>query len=340
MGLFNIKKTLQKNIFLAKDKLGLSFFQKPQQYMISFRVIVRNLTLHKNSIKVILPLPLETFIQTVRGNFIFFPREPEIFCESTFLNKYVIWRATLSTAQQMVFGYDVDLNIKPQEYHFSNTLNLKYTPQQQDSLSNHLRSCFYIKSDDPRVKEIYNNIKKHQQEHPFQILKRLNAYVIERLRYGKPIEGLYTSMDALDMGVVDCGGFNTLLAALARCAGIPTRLVMGFWVGYPAFVVPGFWLIDPKNNMHAWLECMMPDGSWVGADPAVEQLVNNAKAFQSGRLGFLGSDRVAVSTGCELVLDIGDGEFYSTDILQNPIVISEYGRKSFEKKISFESIRL
>ena len=41
-----------------------------------------------------------------------------------------------------------------------------------------------------------------------------------------------------------------------------------------------------------------------------------------GQLGFIGSDRIVLSYGCDLTLDVGDIK-KTVDILQNPIIIGK-----------------
>lgn len=120
-------------------------------------------------------------------------------------------------------------------------------------------------------------------------IRQANEFVIGYLQYGNAIEGLYTAQQAREKRIVDCGGFDTLLQDELKKKGIESNVVAGFW---------------NTGAMHAWLEI---EGE-IPADPSVEHLRRLGKTKKSGRLGFVGSDRIAISSG---------GEF-----LQNPFVDS------------------
>jgi transglutaminase-like putative cysteine protease len=69
-----------------------------------------------------------------------------------------------------------------------------------------------------------------------------------------------TALDALQGGAAECQGHAMLYTALARAAGIPTRVASGI-----AYVpsLGGF-------IYHAWAESMI-DGQWVPVDPSFGQ---------------------------------------------------------------------
>jgi hypothetical protein len=106
---------------------------------------------------------------------------------------------------------------------------------------------------------------------------RANEFVIEYLTYGNPIDGLYTAREAREKRIVDCGGFDTLLQDELKKEGFKSTVISGFW---------------NDGKMHAWIEI---DGG-IPADPSVEYLRRHGRTKKSGELGFVGSDRIAIST--------------------------------------------
>ena len=72
-------------------------------------------------------------------------------------------------------------------------------------------------------------------------------------------------------------------------------------------------------SMHAWLAILLPDGKWIPADPSVEQLRRLGRSGKIGVLGEVGSDRVEMSVGCDLDLQINNAAI-RTDLLQTPII--------------------
>ncbi|MBI5411589.1 transglutaminase domain-containing protein [Candidatus Peregrinibacteria bacterium] len=157
-------------------------------------------------------------------------------------------------------------------------------------------------------------------------LQEINDFVIATLEYGDPIPGLYSAEEALKRRRVDCGGFGTLFCARCQEAGIQARLVSGFWAGYP------------KNEMHAWVEALSPEGQWIPADPSVEQLLRQGRTRKSGRLGFAGSDRIALSFGHYFPILI-DGRTVTVDILQNPMVVPREAKEALQMTSEFITSR-
>jgi transglutaminase-like putative cysteine protease len=102
------------------------------------------------------------------------------------------------------------------------------------------------------------------------------------------------------------------LGALLAAVGIPSRLLVGWLVGYRACA------------MHAWLECALPDGRWLPLDPANHHLARAGRDVKSGRFGFVGSDRVVFSVGADLTLTVG-AVAAAVPILQHPVVVNPPG---------------
>ena len=108
-----------------------------------------------------------------------------------------------------------------------------------------------------------------------------NEFVIAYLTYGNAIDGLYTAEQAREQRVVDCGGFDALLQDELKKKGIESKVVAGFW---------------SDGGMHAWLE-IVHSGECIVADPSMEYLRRQGRTRKSGKLGFVGSDRIAFSIG-------------------------------------------
>lgn len=121
--------------------------------------------------------------------------------------------------------------------------------------------------------------RKYEKSIPPEIVQA-NEFVISYLTYGNPIDGLYTAEEAREKRIVDCGGFDSLLQDELKKRGIESKIVAGFWAGYE------------QNGMHAWLEI-----GDIPADPSLEYLRRQGRTKKSGRLGFIGSDRIAFSAG-------------------------------------------
>ncbi len=108
-----------------------------------------------------------------------------------------------------------------------------------------------------------------------------------------------TILHVLEQGSGVCQDFTHLMLAICRRQGIPARYVSGYlYNGVKRIVAPdsvagsrGQHDSDLRENddrftnvgetsligtdaMHAWVECLMPDGSWKGFDPTNNLLTN------------------------------------------------------------------
>ena len=157
----------------------------------------------------------------------------------------------------------------------------------------------YIQSDNPIFSKIALKFKSESSDVSSWI-SNIYYYVLSILSYGNPIFGLYSSVQAFDFRIVDCGGFSTLFCAFLRSLRVPCRVVSGYIITK-----------NGKGVMHAWSEFLVPDGKWVIADLAMEKLTG--KSY----FGKIYEDRVIFSKGTDFSLKpaLPDGE--KAAILQN-----------------------
>lgn len=289
------------------------FYTEPQTYEVRYEAVIKNKAREINSLYVILPIPPDTPYQKILKEPQFFPKSAAKGEDPKFGNRYVYWQAELAPNESKILKEEFTVTVSPRKVSIPDSLTLDdYNPMRPGLIG---FTSAYIDDGDERIKRIVQEVVGEERR-VSEILRRLNKYVITHLVYGEPIKGLYSSRDALEREKVDCGGFDTLLVALCLAAGVPARIVSGFWAGYE------------KNEMHAWLEILLPNGEWITADPSVEHLRRNGRINKSGELGFVGSDRIALSTGCEIQLHIGDRGL-TVDILQNPVVIADKPQSFF-----------
>lgn len=189
----------------------------------------------------------------------------------------------------------------------------------------YISSDRYLNGSDERIRQLSSSILGSENNLE-RIVKRLYGYTVENLNYGNPIRGLYTFRDALNKKVVDCGGFASLLGSLLKSVGVPSRVVVGFWLdSYKG---------RADKKMHAWLEILLPDGVWLTLDPAVEHLRRHGRSKRVGGFGVIGNDRIIFSYGSEITFKIANQDL-TLDILQNPVILAEKGENSMEEKINF-----
>jgi len=281
------------------DTLG--FKQKPRSFQVQYKINLTNRSNQLQTFSVVAPIPPDTTNQKITNQINFEPKLSEIITEKIYQNRIAIWNVTLEPQRSTYLTESFNIFISP----ITNQLNQNYLLNNYHSVELYPANRF-LPYDHQGIVELAQNIKGDEKD-IIKIIKKFNQYVVKKLEYGNPIQGLYTADEAISNDQVDCGGFSTLLASLAQAVGIPTRLVVGFWSGYQ------------KNDMHAWLEFKLPNNEWLVADPSIENLQANHRTTKVGKLGSTENDRIIFSYGCDLEIPINN-QSTNLDILQHPIV--------------------
>lgn len=141
------------------------------------------------------------------------------------------------------------------------------------------------------------------------VIRQCYDETIATLHYGAPIPGLYTLADVRRLPEVDCGGFSVYLLSLLAIAHVEARLVAGFWAGYS------------NNTMHAWVEALLPNGTWFPLDTSTDWLRQRRRTKKMGGYGELGSDRIVISVGSDHVIQ-HQQQTYTVGMLQLPMILA------------------
>jgi hypothetical protein len=304
--------TIKIFIRTLQDRLKLRFYSRKKTYKVSYKINIQNKKDKTKQCSLIAPIPSATEYQKITDISII-PNPNTESEDATHKNKYVIWDFDLPEKGEKSFKIQFKAEIKPRKL-----------TQQNETQENYLSPNKFIHSDNTKIKELAQKIVGNE-ENPQKKIHLLNEYVISKLKYGNPIKGLYPSNAALEKDCVDCGGYNTFLIAMLRAEGIPSRVVSGFWARYKNKKI--------KQPMHAWMEARLPNGKWIPLDPSSEQLFRQGRMWNSGRLGYTGSDRIEMSKGEDIILQNG----FKTDILQNPIIICEGGKNDVSLDFEFRA---
>jgi len=128
-------------------------------------------------------------------------------------------------------------------------------PYRDTTYAGDLVPTAFLQSDHPRVRALAQQVVGEEHD-ALRAAVRLNDWVYANLRK-VPTISIPNALQVLDMGEGDCNEHAVLLAALARAAGIPTRVIAGAVYLNGAFFY------------HSWCEVWL--GRWVGIDPALHQ---------------------------------------------------------------------
>lgn len=120
-----------------------------------------------------------------------------------------------------------------------------------------LASTPYIQSNNQKIAELSRSLVKDIAG-PLARVRVLTAWVYENLEK-RPVLGIPDAITTLDTRMGDCNEHAALFAALARNAGIPTRIAAGVTFHEGAFYY------------HAWNEVCL-GGSWLTLDSTRNQL--------------------------------------------------------------------
>jgi transglutaminase-like putative cysteine protease len=217
----------------------------------------------------------------------------------------------------------ISFKLKPFSFKFSINPSFTLSSYQKTKIPKvYLTPNRFINGKDPKIKSLAKKILG-QETNLLTVVKKLYDFTLEYLTYGKPIDGLYPYSQALKEKTTDCGGFSTFLASLLQSQNIPSRLVVGFIIKkniIKDLLNPFHVLRYTFHNlfMHAWLEVLLPDGSFFPLDPSIEWRRKKGKTQRQGGFGFIPADRLVTSYGCDFELNI-NGKNYKIDLLQKPI---------------------
>lgn len=321
-------KSLSKikgSLHQAFEKLGLAFYLRPQTYQVEYHAKIINHSDVQNNLSVVLPIPPSTEHQTIKKEPIFTPEPAKKSKDPFYQNESALFPLKLKPRASAEIKETFTVQVNPHHTFINPKFHLKDYHKNQE-YKRYTEPNYFLTPDDHQIQELIPNLID-EEKNLHHILKKINHFLIQEFKYGDPNPDLYPAPEALSNECTDCGGFDTVFASLCIAAGIPTRIVSGFWAGHR------------QNTMHAWVEILLPDGKWIPADPSVEQLHRLGKSKKLGHLGKIGSDRIVLSIGCDIPIKI-KGQTHQAPILQNPFVFTTQAEDSVQTKVKFTTKRI
>jgi hypothetical protein len=134
---------------------------------------------------------------------------------------------------------------------------LPYSGKEQ---AGHLLPNALIQSDDKKIIDQSRKILSGEKD-AHAAAKKLNEWVYGAIRK-KPVVSIPSALEVLKQREGDCNEHTALFTALARAAGIPTRMAAGI-----VYLENGFYY-------HAWPEVWL--GQWMAIDPTFNQFPADA----------------------------------------------------------------
>jgi len=297
-------------------------YTKERVFNVDFQVEIENIRADEKRFFLVAPKARSFASQELLIDPKFDPPTENIRRDERYGNEYAVWSVALKGAEKKKFTESFRVRVFPSGYNLRKAGNISSYASIDESI--YLCASKYVCASDKEVYDLAQQLRA-SSDNIHKVLFSINAFVTSRLKYGDPIRGLYTTREALEKDAVDCGGFSTLMVALSIACGIPARIVCGYLAGYE------------NNTMHAWVQVMLPNGQWVSADPSMEKLYLEGRTKKSGRLGYVGSDRIIFSVGCDMPLEINE-KLVSMDILQTPSVVPKEAEKDLRITTTISTI--
>ncbi len=142
-------------------------------------------------------------------------------------------------------------------------------PVRDEALAEFLEETAFLQRDDERIKGLALEIVGQERD-AATAARRLMNWVHRNLEK-RPTLSLPSALEVLEAGAGDCNEHAALMAALARAAGLPARIVVGL-----VYMGEGFFY-------HAWNEVWV--GDWISLDPVMGQFpadVTHVKFIDGG----------------------------------------------------------
>ncbi|MBU0651106.1 transglutaminase domain-containing protein, partial [bacterium] len=161
--------------------------------------------------------------------------------------------------------YSLIINSKPND--ISEILKQKPAP---DNISDYLTDSIYLTLADEKIVTLSRDLAKPGQD-SLSIIRNISSWIKSNINKETLLEPL-SAAEVLKHKQGDCTEHALLFCALARSAGIPTKISVGVSYGYGEMIG------------HMWNECWI-DGRWVPVDTTLNQI-----GIDSAHIKFLETD--------------------------------------------------
>lgn len=128
-----------------------------------------------------------------------------------------------------------------------------------------LGTTFYIQSDHPEIRETATRIAGNETN-ALRLFRKIAMWVFNNIKDKNYKTALATAVETLKKKEGDCTEHAMLTVALARAAGIPSRIAVGLYYDRES----------ASFTYHMWVEALVAEGLWAAVDPAMGQIEPDA----------------------------------------------------------------
>lgn len=163
----------------------------------------------------------------------------------------------------------------------------------------------FIESNDTQIITTANNIAGNITN-PYDKACLIYDWTLAHMEYEKK-KGLNSAKRELESGYGDCWEYSVLFSALCRAEGIPTRLVLGFWLEEEESFSNAMSRSDANERRilnptgHVWTEVYIPNYGWIPIDASMG---DSDKYYKDYYFGNLDNERLIFQKGGVHTLEI------------------------------------
>jgi transglutaminase-like putative cysteine protease len=277
-------------------------------FTVTYDARIRNVPLDSKRLRIWLPVPQDTPVQTIRGLTFMGTCQPKaITFEKRFGNKLAYWEidkpretfppeALVTAGSTKVFDWDFS-------YSFTCTRREQVTDLdrlKEDGKEGDASAAEFLKDDkltmvDDRIRKMAQGITDGRKT-TLEKARAIYDYVFDHMAYDKSGKGWGRGDTnfACDVGKGNCTDFHALFMSLCRASGIPAGFEIGLYAPYKKGS-------DEKlGGYHCWSFFRVPGKAWVPVDISEAWKNKDRKDYFFGAHT---SNRVTLSVGRDLVLE-------------------------------------
>jgi transglutaminase-like putative cysteine protease len=279
-------------------------YANPQQYSVTYSVVIANSGFSPSDIRLYLPMPSEYDAQKNISIDEISPEPKSKSAEKNSGNSMLYWQpkgapkkneAATFTLRFSLTAFETNTNIDPAAVQ-------PYAPNSPE-VRLYTKSEKFIESKNPKITALANSLVG-SETNPYLQAKLFYDYIIDHTQYRLIGQGLNGAMYLLDHGNGECGDYSALFIALSRAKGIPARPVVGYWA------------ISGNEQTHVWAEFYIEGIGWIPVDATIGQQSATKRTYYFGNMD---NQRVILSKGFNTPLvPVGPSNFVAP-ILQTPL---------------------
>lgn len=271
-------------------------------FAISYKAVVKDVPLETKRLRVWVPVPQDSPVQTVRGLCFNGTLQPQFNFEKRFGNKIAYWdvkdpaTSLKLAAGAKSFGFEAVMEFTcTRKEQVTDLEKIKEDGKEADASAAEFLKDERLTAVDDRVRKMAQGIVAGRKT-TLEKARAIYDYVFDHMAYDKSGKGWGRgdTAYACEAGKGNCTDFHALFMSLCRASGIPAGFEIGLFAPY------GKGSGEALGGYHCWAFFRVPGKAWVPVD------ISEAWKNKDRKDYFFGAhtdNRVTLSVGRDLVLE-------------------------------------